>query len=65
VENMKVAQLSPEDLESLYKAFEGKRHRYCDFSEISKWSSGCESTLDPPLMLSVGYKYYEGLDDSD
>jgi len=40
-ENLKVVQLSNDDLEKLYKAFEGMRHRYCDFSEIS------ESTQNP------------------
>lgn len=60
-ENLKVVQLSEEDLQSLYKAFEGMRHRYCDFSEISM---SMISSVDQADKV-VGYKYYEGLDDSD
>ncbi|WVQ63451.1 uncharacterized protein L199_001604 [Kwoniella botswanensis] len=46
-ENLKVVQLSEEDIKSIADATKGQRARYCDFSDI------------------IGYKYYEGLDDSD
>ncbi|WWC92584.1 uncharacterized protein L201_007543 [Kwoniella dendrophila CBS 6074] len=46
-ENLKVVELSSEDIKSIANSTQGQRARYCDFSEI------------------IGYKYYEGLDDSD
>jgi hypothetical protein len=50
VENMKTVQLSPEDLDSLYQGFEGKRHRYCDFSEISESSFRLDDLLSAHLQ---------------
>lgn len=47
LENKRVIQLSPIDIESINESCKGLRCRYCDFSEF------------------IGYKYYDGLDDSN
>jgi hypothetical protein len=60
---MKVVQLSDDDLQMLYQAFKGRRHRYCDFSDISELKTQSVYLLSAEDI--VGYNYYDGLDDSD
>lgn len=62
-ENLKVVPLVAADKDLIAKSCEGKRQRYCDFSEISM--SLQFHLLGMMLNDQVGYKYYDGLDDTD
>ena len=57
-----MVQLSPADIESINESCKGLRCRYCDFSDFSEWLA---ALLKRVLTVVVGYKYYDGLDDSD
>lgn len=64
-ENLRVVQLDQEDIETIKRGCEGKRQRYCDFSEISELDLLTFGRVAGLLTGTVGYKYYAGLDDSD